>query len=211
MINTPEIYTSTDPDWASHIELVVHEPDESPIAPVPFSLDGDSLKFLVATISTPNGLFPPFLDAKLRLSDPRGRTYQQTISSPEIFVSTSPALVVIDNPMRGEWELSAESGIVPYAVTAMGFHPSIQSSSPPSPGPSGSSPFKCKACKITAKALALAIVAAASLQALPAALIASVAAYLGVGTAIAIAFISSVLGDTADMIAEKLCKRVKLC
>lgn len=53
--------------------------------------------------------------------------------------------------------------------------------------------------------------AAATLPALPAALIASVAAYLGVGTVIAAAFISSVLGDTVDMIAEKLCKRVKLC
>lgn len=172
-------------------------------------MQSEPVRFFVAALSTPNGLFPPFLDAELRLTDPARITQDNWPSDPDTFVSSR--LVIVNNAIPGTWRVSAISGVIPYAVTAMGFHPQIGPSSPPSPGPSGSSPFKCRACKTTSKALALAIVAAATLPALPAALIASVAAYLGVGWVIAAAFISSVLGDTADMIAEKLCKRVHLC
>jgi hypothetical protein len=45
----------------------------------------------------------------------------------------------------------------------------------------------------------------------PAALISAVAAYLGVGAVVAGAFIASVIGDTADIIAEKLCRKIGLC
>jgi hypothetical protein len=64
---------------------------------------------------------------------------------------------------------------------------------------------------MVAKALAVSIVAAAALPAIPHALIVAVAAYLGVGAVVAGAFIGSVVGDTANVIAEKLCKRVGLC
>jgi hypothetical protein len=67
-------------------------------------------------------------------------------------------------------------------------------------------------CKITTKALALAIVAAATSPALPAALITAVASYLdGTAERAAAAFVGSVLGDTADVVAEKLCTWAGLC
>jgi hypothetical protein len=211
MMNIAEVYVSTVPDWATQVELVVHEPNQQPIQPVDFDVRPEAqVQFVVATVSTPNGLFPPFLDARLELYDPTDTPYHLS-PTPGAFVSSSPGLVVIESPIRGVWKLSAISGVIPYAVTAMAFHPQVSPNSPPSPGSSGSSPFKCRACKTTAKALALAIVAAATLPTLPAALIAAVSAYLGVGAVFAAAFISSVLGDTADVIAEKLCKKVGLC
>ncbi len=212
MVNTPEVYVSTVPDWATQLELVVHEPDGSPIRTVEFDVRPEfPVEFLLATLSTPNGLFPPYLDATLSLVDPNGNPLNTPTVRPGTFISSKPGMVILESPVRGLWQLSAVSGVVPYAVTAMAFHPQVPPNSPPSPGPSGASPFKCRACKITAKALALAIVAAAALPALPATLIAAVSAYLGVKAFIAAAFISSVLGDTADIIAEKLCKRVGLC
>lgn len=145
MINTPEVYLSTDPDWATHIELVVHEPDQSPILPVEFKVWAEPLRFLVATCSTPNGLFPPFLDAGLRVIDPASIAQDNWPSDPDTFVSTR--LVVVNNPFPGDWQISATSGVVPYAVTAMAFHPRIGPSSPPSPGPSGPSPLNAERAK----------------------------------------------------------------
>ena len=213
MINIPEVYASTVPDWATQLELVVQEPEDSKsIKPVDFDVRPESsLLFIVATVSTPNGLFPPFLDAQLSLIDPNGDVHHLAPKLPGAFASIKPGLVVIEHPPRGIWHLSAMSGVVPYAVTAMGFHPQVPPNSPPSPGPGGASPFKCRACKTTAKALALAIVAATALATLPAALIGAVAAFLGVGKVIAAAFIASVLGDSASVIAERLCVKVGLC
>jgi hypothetical protein len=79
------------------------------------------------------------------------------------------------------------------------------------PAASAGVTFSCRSCKMVAKGLALSIVAAAALPAIPHALIIAVAAYLGVGSVIAAAFIGSVVGDTANMVAEKLCKRIGLC
>jgi len=95
-------------------------------------------------------------------------------------------------------------------VSAFAFHPvaasSIIAAHPPTPS------FRCRICKTTAKALALAIVAAAGAAILPAALLASVSAFLGgVGGLAAGAFINSVIGDTVDVVAEKLCMAVSLC
>jgi hypothetical protein len=64
---------------------------------------------------------------------------------------------------------------------------------------------------MTAKALAVAIIAAAPMAVIPAALTTATAAYLGVSTVFAGAFIGSVAGDTADVIAEKLCQYIGLC
>ena len=50
-----------------------------------------------------------------------------------------------------------------------------------------------------------------TLTAFPQAVIAAVASFLGAGAAVAAAFISSVVGDTVDTVAEKLCKMVGLC
>jgi hypothetical protein len=42
-------------------------------------------------------------------------------------------------------------------------------------------------------------------------LVLAVAAYLKVGTTVAAAFITSIVGDTANTIAEKLCTKIGLC
>ena len=214
MLYTPEIYISKVPDWATQIELVVQEPKaKEKIEPVKFSIETDcNLDFIVATISTPNGLFPPFLDATLILDNLSGLSYSLPDIPPNAEVFERPPLIIIKNPkLKDGWEISAESGSIPYAVTFMAFHPAYSAQSSPTPGPSGALPFKCRACKSTAKGLSLAILAAATLPTIPASLIAVVSSYLGVGAVIATAFITSVLGDTVDVIAEKLCKRVGLC
>src|SRR5262249_22966029 len=94
---------------------------------------------------------------------------------------------------------------LPVAVNLTAFHVGGSSKQP-----SGST-VSCRGCKMVAKGLAVAIVAAVTLPAIPSALITAVAAYLGVGSVVAAAFIGSVVGDTADIIAETLCKRIGLC
>ena len=208
-----ETYTSSVPDWATQAEYVVHEP----------SHDGDDLgtfllesevqpQFLIAVVSTPNGLCPPSLAASIGLTNPHHQTYHDDSDSPELYTTTDSRLIIIHYPMTGRWGVRGSGGALPYAVTVLAFHPAIQPNSPPSPGPTGGSPFKCRACKMTAKGLALAIVAAATLPTMPAALIAAVSTFIGAGSAfVAGAFIASVIGDTADVIAGKLCKKVGLC
>jgi hypothetical protein len=209
---TVETYIAQVPDWASQVEFVVHEPTGESSRLGSFNLEPEFPPvFLVAVVSTPNGLCPPFLDASIELDDPRQQISQADTDEKDVFVSRDSRLIIINSPRPGRWDVGARDGVIPYAVTVMAFHPAIRPNSPPSPGPTGASPFKCRACKITAKGLALAIVAAAALPAIPAALIIAVNAYLGVGTVVAAAFILSVLEDTADVIAEKLCKKVGLC
>jgi hypothetical protein len=174
--------------------------------------EGDKNLFLIVVLSTPNGLFPPFLNASFDLSGPRSwDNFDELGDQENYFYSEDKKVAIISRPTPGHWTILSHGGSVPFSVNVMVFHPEIPPSSPPSPGSTGSSPFKCKACKITTKALALSIVAAAALSALPSALIAAVSTYLGAGAIVAGAFITSVLGDTADIIAEKLCKKVNLC
>jgi hypothetical protein len=210
-MNTVEHYTASVPDWASSAEFVVHDPKgDYDLGKFSVREKGQTL-FLVAVVSTPNGLFPSFLDSSIQLTDPYNSIRNEPHDNEIEFVSSDRRLIVINHPKSTEWSILAKGNIVPYSVSLMAFHPAIPPKSPPSPGPTAGSPFKCRACKTTTKALALAIVAAATLPALPSALIAAVSAYLGASVVIAAAFISSVLGDTADVIAEKLCKRVGLC
>jgi hypothetical protein len=221
---TVETYTANVPDWATQAEFVVHEPAGKTSEDTPGETFGESHRlgtftlepeykprFLIAVLSTPNGLFPPFLDASIQLTDPHQLTFKDSTATSDMFMSPDARLLIIHNPETGDWKVNAVDGVLPYAVTVMAFHPAELRNSPPSPGPTGGSPFKCRACKITAKGLALAIVAAATLSALPSALIAAVGVFLGVGKIFAGAFIMSVIGDTADVIAEKLCKKVGLC
>jgi hypothetical protein len=237
-----ETYSASVPDWATQVEFVVHEPsgvlaldrEEEPDRAYERDRGGRGLGtfrliseseipplFLIAVLSTPNGLFPTSLDASIQLTDPRQRVFPapDTISDSvttyhdtrDLFVSPDARLIIIHNPSTDDWDVAAKDGVSPYAVTVMAFHPAELPNSPPSPGSTGGSPFKCRACKTTAKGLALAIVAAAVLHALPAALIIAVGKFLGVASPIAAAFIQSVIGDTVDVIAEKLCRKIGLC
>jgi hypothetical protein len=140
-------------------------------------------------------------------------------NSDQAFVDEGRTLFIFNEPTRSNWRISISESSVPIALNLMAFHPNEEFRS----GfrwrvrrlralyfwePSN---FKCRACKITAKALALAIVAAATLPALPSALIATVAAYLGVASIVAAQFITSVIGDAVDIITEKLCRLVGMC
>ena len=206
----PEVYSAAVPDWATCMEVVVPDPTiELPVFRFASDSKNETL-FVLGVISTPNGLVPPFLDARMQC-DLGDNVYEKLIGDERAFISAEQRMFVFNQPHPGKWEVSVEGGSIPFAMHLMAFHPAIPPNSPPSAGPSGASPFKCRACKTTAKALALSIVAAAALPALPKALLAAVAAYLGESTVIAAAFIASVIGDVADMISEKLCKRVGLC
>jgi hypothetical protein len=207
-----ETYRSSVPDWATQLELVVHEPQTTQVQQVEFQIDPEyEPLFLVSVVTMPSGQFPPFLDAQLNLTQPQGYLVPVASTAAQYVAQSPTRLIVIDRPARGTWKISASGTDFPYAVTTMVFHPAIPQSSAPSPGTTAASPFKCRACKTTAKALALAIVAAATLQAFPAALIAAVAHFLGATAIVATAFISAVIKDTVDVIAEKLCRWVLLC
>lgn len=213
-MNSLEVHTSFVPDWASHIELVVHEPETAPLPHTEFPVRSEHpVLFLLAVIATHEGQVPPFLDAELQLLDPSGRAIAPSRrGTSNDFVSSPLRLAILDRPKVGTWNLSAIGGVVPYSVSAMAFHPSPMLALAAGAASGGTTPrVKCRACKTTAKALAISIVAAATLASLPSALIAAVATYLGVPLAVAAAFIASVLGDTAAAIAEKLCTKVGLC
>jgi hypothetical protein len=116
---------------------------------------------------------------------------------------------VIVNPPPGEWEVVVSSaGNAPFKVHLAGLQTGLVRAAVQPP----SKPrFKCRACKIATKALALAIVATVASAAMPAAIAAAVAAFLGVAAAGAVAFIGSVAGDSADVVSTKLCRKVRLC
>jgi hypothetical protein len=139
------------------------------------------------------------------------------LDTPPIYVSEE------HQASEGTWRIQVEPGEAPrpFAVAFSTFAPGGYSAntpppplppSPPAGGAGGTPPPRCRICKVTAKGLAVAIVAAIAVQAAPAALIAAVSSFLGgVGTIAAAAFINSVVGDTADVVAEKLCRKVGLC
>jgi hypothetical protein len=197
-----QTYTVTDPDWATGTEYVIHQPKPGydrdlasitiPPAPLP-----DQQPFLTAIITTPYEQLAP-LDTRLSPTDPKGIRYDQDTSNP-LYLGINQRLLIATTP--GTWQLTTREGQFPYAVHTMLFHPAT--TTPPS--------GKCRVCKITAKALALAIVAALTLATIPHHLLLAVAAFLKVGPAVAAAFIASVVGDTASTIAEKLCTQIGLC
>ena len=204
-----EQYTSIVPDWGTAKEHVIHFPQEEE-AVIQYQQDHmNKTLFIMAIVTTPNGLSPPYLQADISLEGPRWNN--EPCDEPNVYFAKDRSLAIINKPYESEWNVFARGSNVPFALHFLAFHPAIPPNSPPSPGPSGKSPFKCRACKSVAKALSLAIVAAATLPALPGALIAAVASYLGASIVIAAAFIASVIGDTADVISEKLCKQVGLC
>jgi hypothetical protein len=213
-------YTTSIPGWVTSIEAVAEdsiEGDESNIYqfdPLRISLIRPPA-FVIGVLSLPNGSRPPWLSGEIELrtaGDEFGTTpvfqnaYEvlEPSSDDGRFLDQQRSLIVLNDPRRTSFQLSLVSTPeFPIAVNFMAFHGTRSRVHP--------SAIKCWTCKSAAKALALAIVAAATLPALPAALIAAVATWLGATALVAAAFIGSVIGDTADVIAEKLCKKVGLC
>lgn len=205
-------YESVIDGWATSLELVRDYPDEQEDS-IEFEI-GEYAPFLVVVSTLPNGQRLPWSGSQFYL---RGPQYELVYATDDevAYVDEQGSLAVINNPPSGTWQLTIPQTTTPVAIHLMVFHPRMDANgvpAPPVPPPTPSGPtFKCRACKTTAKALALSIIAAATLPSLPAALVSSVAAFLGVAKVIAAAFIASVIGDAADAIAEALCKKVGLC
>lgn len=204
-----DTYLTRIPAWATSLEVVAETPREGSDR-IDFAVEEEAL-FLVVVASLPNGSRPSWLDARIDTDD-LPKEVRPGADTENGFVDKDRGLIVLQRPHPGNWRFGISStGRTPFAVNLMAFHPVGPSLSSPSQATRPWQSVRCRACKMTAKALALAIVAAAALPALPQALLAAVASFLGVGVAIAAAFIGSVIGDTADIIAEKLCRKVGLC
>jgi hypothetical protein len=197
-------YTAEIQDWGTAIEIVAEIPERGRRRD---SLEvSDGTRFLVAVISTPEGLKFPWIDAEMTLEQPSGAHGPRDVNNDAVFADPEGKLVIIHDPPLGTWNLEiASNGQMPFAVQ---FTPYLATPNLPPPNVVG---FKCKACKTIAKALAVAIVAAVTLATIPQALILAVAKFLGVSAVAAGAFINAVIGDAVDVIAEKLCKRIGLC
>lgn len=202
-----ETYRTEVPGWATSLELVQVVPDDhEEVLKLKFE---DSPTFVVATLTLPGGERPPWDLGRIVLESGDAR-WSEPLDDERRYVNERRTLCIVNRPNSDEWSIGVEPrGPVPVALNFMAFLRRDHNGNPPSPPPPPQ--WRCRGCKITVKALALAIAAAAMLPALPSALIAAVASYLGVGHLVAGAFITSVLGDTVDIIAEKLCKLVGLC
>lgn len=120
-------------------------------------------------------------------------------------ISRESPFFVSNEPQSGKWHFRIVSeGFGHFSISVAAF------GNPPFDVPR-ESPIKCKACKIIAKALAAAIVAAALLPHIPVVLVDAVAKFLGILAASAAAFITSVVNDMVDIITEKLCRMIGFC
>jgi hypothetical protein len=213
-----DVYTVRIADWAYAMEITSPRPTDG-VHEGEFVVEKGT-EGLVAAVSQNDAgdpISPEDLD--LQIIDPRGHSVDSTETDTLYTVARDyegyrqVSLLVMVNPPAGPWKVSLKShGRTPFFVylSVFGARTNVPGAVSSSTAPAIPRP-RCRVCKITARALALAIIAAATLPALPHALIAAVAAYLGVATVVAAAFISSVLGDTTNVIAEKLCRAVRLC
>jgi hypothetical protein len=205
-----QTYRADDNDWATHVEMVVNEPEAGREEGIELLTQTENpIRFVLATISTPEGLVPHELDAGVLILDRNGRSIPPSGAPGSNFIAPGK-LMIFNTPEDRTWQISTY-GSIPYAVSAMAFHPAAAILSLRAGASLPAAPLKCRVCKSTAKALALAIVAVATYPAIPAALIAAVASFLGVAALAAAAFINSVLGDVVSVIAEKLCRTAGLC
>ena len=202
-------------DWAQWLEIASPIPDVCEYSGEINVEEASSA--LILTMFASNERFRPLRGGvKIAMFDPKGWSPTNDEDIDERFIYTHdghPYLAIITDPMPGRWKLQIYSeGKSAFAVNLCVFKtvanaPNVAASAS-TPGPPH---LRCGICKSVTKALALAIVAAGTLKALPAALVAAVAVYLGLAKVAAAAFINSVLGDAATKIAEKLCKAVRLC
>jgi hypothetical protein len=205
-----QTYRAADNDWATHVEMVVNEPEVGREEGIELLTRTENpIHFVLAIVSTPEGLVPPDLNAGVLILDRNGQSIS-SYNAPGNFINAPAKLVIFNEPDDRIWQISTY-GSVPYAVSAMAFHPAASTLSQRAGASFPAVPLKCRVCKSTAKALALAIVAVVTYPAIPAALIAAVASFLGVAALAAAAFINSVLGDVVSVIAEKLCRTAGLC
>lgn len=207
-----DVFRSRLGDWAQALEILSFESEKTYGHQETVDIEEGTCALAIAVLKQDTVYLPDQLS--LIVTDPSGR---RTIEGEEdedrfaVFYRGYLTALVVRNPVVGPWTLEVDTGGSAFALNLTAF----KSRAAVPGGPGGPGPtLRCRACKMTTKGLAMAIIAAVTagaIAAIPHALIAAVAAYLGIGAAAAAAFISSVLGDTADQIAEKLCKAVRLC
>lgn len=206
-------------DWAKGLEILSDFPSEDKRYEK-IQVEEETIGLVITLLSPDSGYFLPPSEVDLIVTRPDSSQVheEENESCFANFAEKRLNLLVVNNPPAGSWRIDvASTGRVAFSVNLSLFK--SRSKIPGSPGrlappggPGGPLLPHCRACKITAKGLALAIVAAASLATIPHALILAVGGFLGVpGTVFASAFIGSALDDSASVIAEKLCKSVRLC
>ncbi len=202
-------------DWAQWLEIASPIPDVFEYSGE-INVDEASSALILTTFASNERFQPLGHGVKIAMLDPKGWSLTNDEDSSERFIYThdgQPHLAIITNPTPGRWTLQIYSeGESAFAVNLCVFK-TLASAPDVAASASASGPprLRCGICKSVTKALALAIVAAGTFKLLPAALVAAVAAYLGLAKATAEAFINSVLGDGVTKIAEKLCKSIGLC
>lgn len=211
-----ERYLTVLPWWATSLQAVesVSEGERERS----FEVDlAQPAQFVIASLTLAGGKLSPWPIGRVSLHADGGTWYKYHDDEHQ-YVDERSTLIVLNRMPHKHWRIEFKAGSeLPVELNFMAFHRAVigGSGSPlvsPAAGASLPPPSGyCRPCKITTKALAMAIAVAATLPALPAALITAVASYLGVKAVVAAAFIASVLGDTTDIIAEKLCVRVGLC
>jgi hypothetical protein len=203
-------YRASDETWATSAEVVVNDPVAGEAVQLQLSVESsETSQFVVFAASTPTGQLAPFLDTRLTILDSDREPLRLGDEDPRNYLSPDKRMAILVNPNGRSWTASIEQGTLPFSVSAFAFHPAVLAADGAATGPSRG---RCRFCKVASKALAVAILAAAGSAVLPAALLASVAAFLGgIGTIAAAAFIQSVMSDTADVVAEKLCLAIGLC
>ena len=120
-------------------------------------------------------------------------------------------MIAVDRPAAGFWIVNAAVPSLPeFSIQVFMLSDSdVQTATGQ---PRGPSKRRCWWCKTAIKALAAAIVAALlSGAAAIASVAAIVAQLLGWQIVAATAFITSMAGDSADTVAEKLCKKMGQC
>jgi hypothetical protein len=115
------------------------------------------------------------------------------------------ALAVRHNPEPGIWQLEVSN------PEALDLQIAILIQNRRDAGRGSRIPFRCRACILSAEALAVAIAFALGKAVIPAAIIAAVAKFLGVLAEVAEAFIHGLIGLSVKDVARKLCRYIGLC
>jgi hypothetical protein len=211
-MNTLEIYQA-EVSWAKSVEFVCSIPSQGNRT-VEFNLD-KKFSYLVGALTSPNGVPRPYADLRVDIKAPDGNDpFSDDPDTEKIYARHSNErlqVAAMIDPPQGKWKINLSSGgSAPAAFNLAAVDPSsLHHAMPATTG--ASLPFRCRACKVTSKALGGACIIAAGSAVIPHALVAAVASHLAVGPAVATAFISGLVSHTVDDVAEALCRTIGLC
>jgi hypothetical protein len=143
----------------------------------------------------------------LRIINPRGEELRTADNEVRFVHSVQgrPTLVVDNSPEVGHWSLEVTNPeALNLRITVLTAGPHVSQSSP-------WATFRCVTCMLSVDALAVTIIFALAKAAIPAAILAAVAKFLGIAVELAENFIHALLGFNVEDIARILCRRIGLC